>query len=226
MKNPLAALALALALVAPAFAQVPVDKDQMDALKAAMEAHKKAQAKKKADEAKKPKIMADRKVIDNVVDRLSRDGEESEVEGAPGLVARSYFINGQEDAKKNFANHAITLIERPMASPANEEGTVHYTVMRKALISLQATRQTFTHLKDGKAEVVVWTWGIDLEGRIMACTRATMTGKIVGPKTIDTDPKSGGTTKQEHLEPSAPGVLDAWKKMEKIVPFMGRLIEV
>ena len=228
MKTLRAALVLLPALVAGAAAQVPLDpeqKEQLEALKKQLEAEKKKQAGKKAAPAA-PKVMADQKVIRDVADRLTKDGEEGAIAGMPGLVARTYHVNGEPDQKGFFANHVITLIERPMASPTSEDGSITYLVMRKELIQLQATRQTYTPLKDGKAKVEVWSWRVELDGEITACTKTTMIGKVIAPRTIDLDPAHGGSSREEKVAPSDAAAKASWGKIEKALPFMGRFLEV
>lgn len=218
MKNLIAVAAL-ISLASAASAQSFGDLLQQEMAKTLTD--KKAAA---AQKAAAPKAMADKKAIDTLVDRLDKDGEDGAAED--GWQAKSYILNGNPDKSGSFTNFSVSLIEKELAPPTvGDNEMITYTVMRKVLSHLQGAMHVYTPLPGGKAKVDIYEYAVSLDGEITQAVKTTVTGKVVGPRDIDVDPKDPKARVQQNLVPSAPKTIEVWKTMEKRFLTMGRLIE-
>lgn len=220
----------ALVLAAPCLAQKPHNhrapeppmllEDIPEAIKGVVE---RMAAERARAEAAKPKVKTDPAAVRTLVDRLERDGEDGATED--GWETKTYTENGRPDRAGSFRNFSVSVIRKSLPPPTNEEGTVSFTVMRWVVSHIQGSMQVFTKLPNGRAKIEQWDFAVDVDGTITAVQKTTAQGKQTAPDTIEVDPndKSGHTEQQ--LAPSAPGVLDTWKTMERKFLRMGRLYE-
>lgn len=221
----LLALALLAAAASPALAQSQDDSDlsrTQEIIRKAFEASKSQAAAKKAAAPKKPKVYAKKKRLSDVVDRLRRDGIQGALPG--GVETRSYAVDGVPDAKGGFVSNALTLFQK-MAPVTSENGRVTYTVLRHDILGLKAESRRFEKLKEGRGRITVWTFHIAPDGEIVGAVRNVAEGPSPADGTVVPDPAQGGVIKQENVEPHAKSALDAWWAFQKVIPWLGIVVE-
>lgn len=202
MNKLLAAAVLALAAVS-AHAQLALDPDAMAKLKKQLQAQK----------AMAPAAVS-RKDVEELSARLDRHGSDAATES--GDEAKVFTHPGQPDRKGDFENKRVILVEKPLPSPTFTDPktglTYTETVMRKALVEIQAETQKYTNLPDGRARLESWTLVVSMDGRLMEAVKTVYVGKKAGADGVEADPKLSSQTR---VKPSDPQALGLWKRVSR-----------
>ncbi len=205
---------LALALAVPASAQIIVTADQVEAVQAAA-------ARSRALSEKLRPAPVDPKPVQALFDKLSKEGEQIEMEEGIGNTLTRL---GKPDANGRFKNLQANLVEIPAElAEAPNDSMFRQAVMRRYFSHLEATSESWeVDPKTGRGKVHVWVYRVGLDGKI------TSVEHQIAPVEPGADGQASpveSKARSYRLSPSDPSVQRHWRRMTKELMTLGRLVE-
>lgn len=198
----------------PASAQDFVSKDRSDVV---------------ADAAKSTRILRDKWMpapvdpapVKALFERLSRDGQQVEMEQA---IGNAYTRQGRPDAHGRFKNLQANLAEIEQEFEDQPDSPMfHYTLMRRVFSRLEVTSENWNvDAATGKGKLHVWIYRLSLDGDLLSVVHQIAPverGSDGRPTPIET--KARGYRRA----PSEPSVQRRWKRLSEELLSLGRLSE-
>ena len=182
-----------------------------------------------SDAAKSAQTLRDRwmpapvdpEPIKALFSRLSRDGQQVEMEQA---IGNAYTRQGRPDAHGRFKNLQAVLVEIPQEfKDSPDHPLVQYTVMRRLFSRLEVTSENWNvDPATGKGRLHVWIYLLSLDGDLLSVVHQIAPvepGSDGRPSPIET--KAQGYRRA----PSNPSVQRRWKRLSEELLTLGRLSE-
>jgi hypothetical protein len=208
-------IAAVFACAAPAVSQI-AGVEQISGIAAASDAAKSLAARLAP-------AAVDEKTVDALVERLSQDGVQLEMQSGE----RGNMLNRRTplDARGRFRGIQANLIEVPASAVEEKsDAPVRDLVMRRYFRRLEAASEDWhVDAKTGTGQVDEWRYVVSLDGKLISVEHSIVPVEPSAPGVASPNEAKG---RSYRMSPSDPSVRGRWEKFSKELLTLGRTVEV